>query len=275
MKYKMEAEPKNFSVKPSPFLSLASAISKLILFLAICWFFLMIFKYSAGEDTISMLLETFSLDLNLIRTTVLQLFVVASVIYIVYSVLSVNQISLEIGRGVLIYKRGILLVKKDVVSSDNVVRIYSDSSKFSSMGKLILELSGQLPFIEIPFVPMVNKKVELIKQKISEAQAEELARRIYDIGRGQIGIEIAQKISRLISVQQASKESIVSEIKNISSQQKLDKDVFEVIFSYMLKTHRITKDEVKEILSELMRSGVISQQDASVVLFKINNLLTP
>ncbi|MBW2967497.1 hypothetical protein KY362_03350, partial [Candidatus Woesearchaeota archaeon] len=66
-----------------------------------------------------------------------------------------------------------------------------------------------------------------------------------------------------------SKEEIFREFEKMGREAHVDKNVFEVLLSYLMKSGKITKHDVGEILLELEKSGVLSKKDVSDVFFNL------
>ncbi|MBI5398944.1 hypothetical protein HZB03_05765 [Candidatus Woesearchaeota archaeon] len=75
------------------------------------------------------------------------------------------------------------------------------------------------------------------------------------------------KIELLAAVK--SKEELLREFEKMSRQKAIDKDVFEVVLSFLLKTGKITKRDVSELLFDLEQKGILSKQDVSEVFFNM------
>ncbi|RME78682.1 hypothetical protein D6774_00390 [Candidatus Woesearchaeota archaeon] len=56
----------------------------------------------------------------------------------------------------------------------------------------------------------------------------------------------------------------------MSKEQKINKNIFEVILRYLLKAHKITKHDVYELMFDLEKQGIISKKDVSNLFFKLN-----
>jgi hypothetical protein len=66
-----------------------------------------------------------------------------------------------------------------------------------------------------------------------------------------------------------SKEEIFKTFKKLSRERHVDKNVFEVLLSYLLKSGKITKHDVSEILFSLEEQGVLHKKDVSEVFFNL------
>ncbi|MBI4739181.1 hypothetical protein HY772_06515 [Candidatus Woesearchaeota archaeon] len=75
------------------------------------------------------------------------------------------------------------------------------------------------------------------------------------------------KIELLVAAE--SKEELLREFEKMSRHKALDKNVFEVIFSFLLKTGKITKRDVSELLFDLEEKGILSKQNVAEVFFNL------
>jgi hypothetical protein len=66
-----------------------------------------------------------------------------------------------------------------------------------------------------------------------------------------------------------SKKEIFSAFKKMSREKHVDKNVFEVLLSYLLKSGKITKHDVSEILFGLEGQGVLEKKDVAEVFFNL------
>ncbi|HII71284.1 TPA: hypothetical protein HA265_00850, partial [Candidatus Woesearchaeota archaeon] len=75
------------------------------------------------------------------------------------------------------------------------------------------------------------------------------------------------KMSQLSEAE--SKEEIFNTFKRMSREKHVDKDVFAVLLDYMLKSGKITKHDVSELLLKLEEDGVLDKQDVASVFFSL------
>jgi len=66
-----------------------------------------------------------------------------------------------------------------------------------------------------------------------------------------------------------SKEDLFKAFSKMSRDKHVDKNVFEVLLSYMLKSGKVSKRDVSEILFALEEQGVIDKKDLSEVFFNL------
>ena len=66
-----------------------------------------------------------------------------------------------------------------------------------------------------------------------------------------------------------SKEGIVQAFRKMSKEAKVDKNVFEVLLSYLLKSGKVNKHDVSEILFDLERQGMLEKKDVAEVFFNL------
>ncbi|MFC1742272.1 hypothetical protein ACFL3V_07090, partial [Nanoarchaeota archaeon] len=74
-------------------------------------------------------------------------------------------------------------------------------------------------------------------------------------------------MDRLAGVQ--SKDELLSVMQQMSKGKHVDKNVFEVILSYLMKSGKITKRDVSELLFGLETQGVLSKKDIAEVFFNL------
>ncbi len=67
-----------------------------------------------------------------------------------------------------------------------------------------------------------------------------------------------------------SKKELFKVVEQMSKGKRLDKNVFEVIISYLLKAGKISKSDVSELLFDLEKQGVLEKKDVSEVFFNLN-----
>lgn len=66
-----------------------------------------------------------------------------------------------------------------------------------------------------------------------------------------------------------SKEELFKAFRQMSGEKHLDKNVFEVLLSYLLKSGKITKHDVSEIIFGLESQGVFDRKDVAEVFFNL------
>ncbi|MBT6520189.1 hypothetical protein HOK51_10165 [Candidatus Woesearchaeota archaeon] len=69
--------------------------------------------------------------------------------------------------------------------------------------------------------------------------------------------------------QNASKEELFKTFKDISKDKHVDKNVFEILLSYLMKSGKINKHEVSSLLFDLKSDGVLDEKDVSDVFFNL------
>jgi hypothetical protein len=69
--------------------------------------------------------------------------------------------------------------------------------------------------------------------------------------------------------QAKSKGELLKEFESIARQKAMDKNVFEVILSFLLKTGKISKRDVSELLFDLEREGILGTADVAEVFFNL------
>lgn len=67
----------------------------------------------------------------------------------------------------------------------------------------------------------------------------------------------------------SSKAALMDAVKGMSKEKSIDKNVFEVLLSYLLKSGKVTKRDVSEILFDLEQQGVMDKKDVSEVFFNL------
>ncbi len=75
------------------------------------------------------------------------------------------------------------------------------------------------------------------------------------------------KIDELSAID--SKEELFKAFSSMSKERHVDRDVFEVLLSYLLKSGKVTKADVSEILFSLEGQGVLSKKDIADVFFNL------
>ncbi|MBW2963902.1 hypothetical protein KY363_00440 [Candidatus Woesearchaeota archaeon] len=66
-----------------------------------------------------------------------------------------------------------------------------------------------------------------------------------------------------------SKQDILKAFRQMSKEAHVDKNVFEVLLSYLMKSGKITKTDVSQILFDLEKQGVLDKKDISDVFFNL------
>jgi hypothetical protein len=66
-----------------------------------------------------------------------------------------------------------------------------------------------------------------------------------------------------------SKDEIFKAFKQMSKDRKVDKNVFEVLLSYLMKSGKISRQDVSEILFSLESQGVLDKKDVAEVFFNL------
>lgn len=79
--------------------------------------------------------------------------------------------------------------------------------------------------------------------------------------------KVLSKVDTLAAA--GSKEEIFRTFKKLSRERHVDKNVFEVLLSYLLKSGKITRHDVSEILFSLEEQGVLDKKDVSEVFFNL------
>jgi hypothetical protein len=75
------------------------------------------------------------------------------------------------------------------------------------------------------------------------------------------------KMEQLSSID--SKEEIFKAFSRMSKDRHVDKNVFEVLFSYLLKSGKITKQDVSNMIFRLQEQGVLDKKDVAEVFFNL------
>ncbi|HII71473.1 TPA: hypothetical protein HA265_01835, partial [Candidatus Woesearchaeota archaeon] len=75
------------------------------------------------------------------------------------------------------------------------------------------------------------------------------------------------KMEKLSDIE--SKEDVLKAFKQMSGEKHVDKNVFEVLLSYLMKSGKITKHDVSEILFGLEAEGVLDKKDVAEVFFNL------
>jgi hypothetical protein len=75
------------------------------------------------------------------------------------------------------------------------------------------------------------------------------------------------KMEELYSI--GSKEELFKAFRRMSREKHVDRDVFEVLLSYLMKSGKITKRDVSELLFQLHDQGILSKKDVSEVFFNL------
>ena len=65
----------------------------------------------------------------------------------------------------------------------------------------------------------------------------------------------------------SSKDELFKAVKKMSKGRRMDKNVFEVIISYLLKSGKVTKQDVSDLLFSLESEGVLGKKDVAEVFF--------
>lgn len=79
--------------------------------------------------------------------------------------------------------------------------------------------------------------------------------------------EALAKMEKLTGTE--SKDEIFRTFSSMAREKHVDKNVFEVLLSYLLKSGKITKKDVSEILFSLEEDGVLDKKDVSDVFFNL------
>jgi hypothetical protein len=75
------------------------------------------------------------------------------------------------------------------------------------------------------------------------------------------------KMDELYSIE--SKDELFKAVKRMSKDKRVDRDVFEVLLSYLMKSGKISKHDVSELMFQLQEQGVLSKKDVSEVFFNL------
>ena len=88
--------------------------------------------------------------------------------------------------------------------------------------------------------------------------------------------EISSKSAREIAMSKMdklsgleSKDEVFKAFRQMSKEKHVDKNVFEVLLSYLLKSGKISKKDVYDLLLGLEEQGVLSKEDVSEVFFNL------
>ncbi len=102
---------------------------------------------------------------------------------------------------------------------------------------------------------------------LSEPEKKDVIGALEDMGSVKAKETAASKIEKLAGI--GSKRDLVRAVEQMSREKHVDKNVFEVLLSYLLKSGKVTKHDVSEILLGLEGEGVLSKKDVADVFFNL------
>jgi|GEM_PF-4400747 len=103
--------------------------------------------------------------------------------------------------------------------------------------------------------------------ELSKPKKEEVMAALEELGSTKAKEAALSKMETLSGLE--SKEELFKAFRQMSREKHVDKNVFEVLLSYLLKSGKITKHDVSEIIFGLESQGVLDKKDVSEVFFNL------
>jgi hypothetical protein len=102
---------------------------------------------------------------------------------------------------------------------------------------------------------------------LSKGKKEDIMSALNDLSSKKAQETALSKMEQLSSLE--SKEELFKAFRQMSKEKHVDKNVFEVLLSYLMKSGKISKHDVSEILFSLESQGVLDKKDISEVFFNL------
>jgi len=104
-------------------------------------------------------------------------------------------------------------------------------------------------------------------EELSHGKREDLFSDLEVLGSEKTRKTAVEKMSDLAGAQ--SKTDLLKTFKKMSLERHVDKDVFSILLDYLLKSGKITKSDVHDILHHLEQEGALTKEEVADVLFRI------
>lgn len=104
-------------------------------------------------------------------------------------------------------------------------------------------------------------------ESLSAPKRKDVIDALSEIGSKSARESALSKMDRLSGAE--SKEDILKTFRQISKERNIDRNVFEVLLSYLLKSGKVDKHDVSEILFGLEEQGILSKEDVAKVFFNL------
>lgn len=263
------SQEKPFELKPSIMLGVLESSFKLLIILGFGFIGLYYIPSLFGVDY-SQLFEMISpiIPLEALRTFFTYLAGLVFFVVIFANILESASIRLIFQNEGFEYHYGrIIGLKKDLFYS-NVLRINYENGLL--YGSISIELTGtEIREINIPYVRYPGAMTAMIKKRIDDSVSIDL----FDCMRKEgIEEETAEQLIRVVRSERITKENLATNIEHAVGGEKMPKNVFEILLAQLLRTGRISKSDLSNVLFSMHEKGLITKKDIADVLFYLNNI---
>ncbi len=232
---------------------------------------IIIFKIPAiitGEDVLKILIEglnlsgLMSLDYAKISYGLKGILVFGAALYVLTEMMSIGDKKILFEDNKIVYSSGGFAKNKKIKRYSDIVKVRYEPHLFN-VGKIILDTYDVTKPIMIDYVRPLNKNFEDLKEIITRNMTAEVSNKLKKATNGEIEETSVNNIIELLKKESVNKDDVVHTLVNVSENQAgpEKKDIFKTVLLELVRTRRISRDTLNEVIKELKEKGLLSMED--------------
>ena len=225
-------------------------------------------KIMVGEDTIKTILDMLSasgmasIDYNRLMYWIYGLIFFGGAIFILFEMIALGDHRLLFEEDKIIYVSKGTFKSSKIMKYSEIVRVRYKPVIFN-VGDLILETYNVKEPIVIHYVHPLNKNFEDVKEIITKHITSEIGNKLQEVSSEPVEQDKVKSVVGLLQRGSVKKEEVVNTLINVS-QNKTDeekKNLFKIILLELVRTRRIGRDTLNEVIKDLKNKGVLNMND--------------